>query len=87
MNEILKREYNTVDEVVLKPNQVLIKPIKPIIEKGFINKKIKIIVTHVAMLLVFSLGVMLLFQDTTLKALGAFLLGVVIMYTLSIYRK
>ena len=87
MSEILKREYNTVDEVVLKPNQVLIKPIKPIIEKGFINKKIKIIVTHVAMLLVFSLGVMLLFQDTTLKALGAFLLGVVIMYTLSIYRK
>lgn len=87
MNEILKREYNTVDEVVLKPNQVLIKPIKPIIEKGFINKKFKIIVTHSAMLLVFGVGVMLLFQDTTLKALGAFLLGVVIMYTLSIYRK
>jgi hypothetical protein len=87
MNEILKREYNTVDEVVLKPNQVLIKPIKPIIEKGFINKKLKIIVTHAAMLLVFGLGVILLFHDATLKALGAFLLGVVIMYTLSIYRK
>jgi hypothetical protein len=87
MNEILKREYDTVNEVVLKPNQVLIKPIKPIIEKGFINKKFKIIITHAAMMLVFGLGVMLLFKDTTLKTLGAFLLGVVIMYTLSIYRK
>jgi uncharacterized membrane protein YjjP (DUF1212 family) len=87
MNEVLKREYKSLDEVVLKPNQVLIKPIKPIIDKGFINKKFKIIVTHAVMLLVFSLGVLLLFQDTSLKALGAFLLGVVIMYTLSIYRK
>lgn len=87
MNEILKREYDSVDEVVLKPNQVLIKPIKPVIEKGAVNKNFKIIVTHAAMLLVFGLGVLLLFQDTTLKALGAFLLGVVIMYTLSIYKK
>jgi uncharacterized membrane protein YjjP (DUF1212 family) len=87
MNEVLKREYKSLDEVVLKPNQVLIKPIKPIIEKGFINKKFRIIVTHAAMLLVFGVGVMLLFQDATLKVLGAFLLGVVIMYTLSIYKK
>jgi hypothetical protein len=87
MNEILKREYNSVDEVVLKPNQVLIKPIKPIIEKGHLNKRLKTVVTHAAMLLVFGLGVLLLFQDNELRALGAFMIGLIAMYVISIYRK
>lgn len=87
MNEVLKREYNSVDEVVLKPNQVLIKPIKPIIEKGNVNKKMKTIIANAAMLLFFGLGVFLLFQDSGLKALGAFMIGLMVMYVISIYRK
>lgn len=87
MNETLKREYNSVNEVVLKPNQVLIKPIRPVIEKGSVNRNIKALVTHISMLLVFGLGTLLLFQDGGLKPLGGFLIGLIVMYVVSIYRK
>jgi hypothetical protein len=88
MNEILKKEYNTIDEVVLKPNQVLIKPIRPILQERASSKaKIKNLISNSMMFLMFAVGIFLLFSDEPLKVIGGVLIGATIVYTISIFKK
>jgi len=87
MNEELKKVYKSIDEVILKPNQVLIKPIKPIIGKSFLSLRARAIISHAVMLIVLLLSIYLIAFSDSLKILGGFLLGVIVVYIVSIYRR
>ena len=74
------KKYDSIDQVELKNNQVLIKPIKPILEKGIIRGKWKAALANTVLVASFGLSVVLLLQESNLRILGSFILGLVLTY-------
>lgn len=79
MNNI--KNYDSIDQVELKTNQVLIKPIKPILETGVIRGKWKTIVANLILIVSFGLSIVFLLQESNLRLLGSFILGLVLTYS------
>ena len=79
MNNI--KNYDSIDQVELKTNQVLIKPIKPVLETGVIRGKWKTIVANLILVASFGLSIVFLLQESNLRLLGSFILGLVLTYS------
>jgi len=80
MNENVK-EFKSIDQVNLKTNQVLVKPIRPVFEPGIFRGKLKSLVSHLSLFVLLGVSIYLLLRnDPTMKAIGGLLIGIVSTY-------